>query len=374
MSIAVESRLARKRLTRGWRNISSAYLARPWSRDARRRVAIFCDINHISYAQLYPFLYYHADLRDLYDVEIRCFPFSELIKGNMRNAVKADIILLQPWFTIDPLVLRESSEKILSMGSNTEISFIDSFAHNDLRLAPYLPDTLRYYLKKSLYVDPTNYMMAFRGDTIHNQYYADLYGLEAKPRSFDTPQSVLQKLRLSPNFFTSPKFIHEFETLARPTQHGRTLDVLTRLGTHGAAVYQHTRQENLKVLENIKGITVSEKNRISHAEYMQEMRRSKLCFSPFGYGELCWRDVEAMLAGSVLIKPNMDHLQTLPNLYDDGKTYLSVKWDLSDLEDVIYKALNDEELRISITTEAHKRVTRYVRNRQFVTDMGFLFA
>ena len=33
-----------------------------------------------------------------------------------------------------------------------------------------------------------------------------------------------------------------------------------------------------------------------------------------------------------MVKQNMDHLDTWPNLWETGKTYLDFSWDLSDLE------------------------------------------
>lgn len=374
MSHALERYIAQKRLDRGWRHISSAYLARPWPSRAQRRMVIFYDANDISYTQLYPFIHYHKDFQDRYGVAIRCFPFENLSKGIMRGVKGTDIILLEPWFTIDPAQLRNICDTIQKQAPHAELSFIDSFAHNDVRLAPALPDELRFYLKKSLYVDPKNYMIPFRGDVMHFEFYSDLYGLEAEARDFGITEDIVPKLRLSPNFFTAPHLINGFNKPSPPVQDGRNLDVMTRLGAKGPPRYSAIRRANLEVLDSIKGISVSEKNRISHEEYMAEMRRAKLCFSPFGYGELCWRDIEAIREGSVLIKQDMSHLKTLPDLYEAGKTYLPVKWDLSNLEEVIRAALEDKDLRTAITTEAFNRVATYVKDRQFVTDMGFLFA
>jgi len=373
MTHNLERFLARMRFKRGWKHVSRSYLARPWSSTSQRRMVIFYDPNDISYAQLYPFIYYHADFQEHYDVSIRCIPFEALIQEDFSGAKDADIVLLEPWFTLDNQLLQGICQKIQSLAPQAELSFIDSFAHSDVRPAPFLPDNLRFYLKKSLYADHKNYTTPFRGDTMHNQFYADLYGLDSQERDFGVPKSILPKLRLSPNFFTAPQFMLQFTSPTPPPQKGRNLDVMTRLGASGTPLYQAIRRANLEVLERIKGISVSSKDRISHARYMEEMRNAKLCFSPFGYGELCWRDVEAILAGSVLIKQDMSHLETLPDLYEPGKTYLSVKWDLSNLEDVITSALNDEDLRTSITTEAYKRIAKYVNARRFVSDMGFLF-
>ena len=36
--------------------------------------------------------------------------------------------------------------------------------------------------------------------------------------------------------------------------------------------------------------------RVSQRRYHREMRRSRICVSPLGYGEICWRDFEAVLS------------------------------------------------------------------------------
>ena len=43
------------------------------------------------------------------------------------------------------------------------------------------------------------------------------------------------------------------------------------------------------------------------------MRHSRICISPFGYGEICWRDFEAILCGCLVVKPDMSHVETNPS-------------------------------------------------------------
>lgn len=52
--------------------------------------------------------------------------------------------------------------------------------------------------------------------------------------------------------------------------------------------------------------------------------------SPFGWGEICYRDFEAIIAGAYLIKPNMSHLDTWPNVYKE-EYYFSLDWALSEI-------------------------------------------
>jgi hypothetical protein len=79
---------------------------------------------------------------------------------------------------------------------------------------------------------------------------------------------------------------------------------------------------------------------IPHVEYMKEMNDSKVCISPFGWGEVCYRDFEAFQAGTLLFKPKMDHLQTFPNFYKP-ENMVFYNWDASDLEEKIELVLSN---------------------------------
>ena len=101
------------------------------------------------------------------------------------------------------------------------------------------------------------------------------------------------------------------------------------------------REKARYLLENI-----CDTNLISKRKYHKELSESKITFSPFGWGEICYRDFEAYFSGSLLIKPSMDHIETWPNLYINNETYISCRWDLEDLIDLINKYSNKKELQI----------------------------
>ena len=74
---------------------------------------------------------------------------------------------------------------------------------------------------------------------------------------------------------------------------------------------------------------------VGRYRFIQEIRSAKATVSPFGYGEICFREMEAFIHGSIVVKPTMDHVDTFPNLYLPHETYMPVKWDFSDLVDVL---------------------------------------
>lgn len=90
-----------------------------------------------------------------------------------------------------------------------------------------------------------------------------------------------------------------------------------------------------KLPSNIKVVMLEEGQRLPITEYYKTMSRSKLVIAPFGYGEIAPRDIESAMVGSILIKPDMSHLETIPNVYVSQMTYSSVKWDFSNLNSEI---------------------------------------
>jgi hypothetical protein len=82
---------------------------------------------------------------------------------------------------------------------------------------------------------------------------------------------------------------------------------------------------------------------VSKKQYRNIILQSRYVVSPFGWGEICYRDYEAFIAGAALIKPDMSHLETWPNLYRPGETYFPISWDIEKWDDDFEKILSDEE-------------------------------
>lgn len=365
--------IAKYALKRVFGLVARAYLARPFTHRNCRRVCIYYAPNRISFSQVYPFIYYEREIARRYHVEIRYIPVNTLLKGRHQNCPRADIILLQTWFTVDTDLLSKVLSILSETNPNAEISFLDSFAHSDIRLSRILNSSIRFYIKKSLFLDYREYLRAYHGDTNLTEYYGGLFGIDYELIDWKTPESVLNKLRIGPNFFTAPHFIWDFAHGELPSLTSRKIDIHARIAASGTDWYKAMRTASLQRISSLPNLKILSGTGVNWKQYMAEMQNSKLCFSPFGYGELCWRDVEAFATGAVLIKPDMSHLKTLPNLYVANETYIPTKWDFSDLHDVVHKVLSDDNLRKHVATEAYTRVSNYVRTSKFVDDMSFLF-
>lgn len=94
-----------------------------------------------------------------------------------------------------------------------------------------------------------------------------------------------------------------------------------------------------KLPSSIKVAMLEDGKRIPIEEYWQIMMRSKIIIAPFGYGEIAPRDIESAMVGSVLIKPTMDHLETIPDIYvpdpHNEATFVSCDWEYNNIQEKI---------------------------------------
>lgn len=133
----------------------------------------------------------------------------------------------------------------------------------------------------------------------------------------------------------------------------RRLAVHCRCATQGSAWYTHLRERGMDAARKLAfEPSVISEDLVPPAEFWSELEQSRLCISPFGYGEVCWRDFEAVAAGALLVKPDMSHLETSPDIYRPFETYVPVAWDWSDLEERCAWALESDERRIAIARNA----------------------
>lgn len=103
--------------------------------------------------------------------------------------------------------------------------------------------------------------------------------------------------------------------------------------------------------------------RISAKKYHDELSSSKISIAPFGWGEISYRDYETINSGAILFKPNMSHLETWPNFYQEDITYRSFSWDLKNLNEKITETLDNYKEYINIAINAQNIYKKYTINK-----------
>ena len=101
-------------------------------------------------------------------------------------------------------------------------------------------------------------------------------------------------------------------------------------GVRNDPFYTDHRTRAWEILGASKNISY-EKDKRPFNEFANTMRRSKCTLSPYGMGELCFRDFEIIQFGSVMIKPDMSKVITHPDIYIPYETYIPCALDWSDL-------------------------------------------
>ncbi|MEM8633350.1 MAG: glycosyltransferase [Pseudomonadota bacterium] len=332
-------------------------------------------MNRISYTEIYPLIYYAKSFATRHDTQFRFVPTDSALKGFKRGHLEATHVLVQTWLTDPPERFDAVLERLNDLPNDARKVYLDSFANSDIRLAKGLSEFDLYY-KKSILNNEQDMLRPTYGHTTLTEYYGRLYGIEQSPTDWQVPPEFLERLRLAPNFLTGPGLIEGFLGAPPPPQGlGRDIDVHARLGGMDKdSWYGIMRRSALAQVEGLGGIVAALGTGISSKEFMAELRRSKICFSPFGYGELCWRDIEAFMTGSVLLKPDMSHLRTEPDLFRDDETYVAIAWDFSDLEEKVRALLTDHDRRARIAATAWDAARRYLANDGPVRSYADIFS
>lgn len=101
------------------------------------------------------------------------------------------------------------------------------------------------------------------------------------------------------------------------------------------------------------------------SEYLDKMRRSKICVSPWGCGEICHRTFEAIRSGAIPICPDMSYINTWPNIIVPWETYIPCKDDFSNLEEIALEVINNYNKYKYIAENAYNIVKKAWNNEVF---------
>ncbi len=142
-------------------------------------------------------------------------------------------------------------------------------------------------------------------------------------------------------------------------QKQRDIDVFfagtTKYNKHGSVLgrlVEGHRLSCIEAIEKMKGIKMElASGRIySYGKYLSKLADTKITVSPWGWGESCYRDYEAILCGAELIKPASYQIESNPDIYNDRFMHFC-RPDWSDLPEVIQKVMDNYESRGRIRIE-----------------------
>lgn len=147
-------------------------------------------------------------------------------------------------------------------------------------------------------------------------------------------------------------------------------------GSLQSVFYDEHRRKCIDVLSNLQNVNIAKLNngeRVELSEYYRRLANSKIIIAPFGYGEMAPRDLEAAIFGAILIKPDMSHVDTIPNIFEDGKTYIACKHDFSDLQEKIEMILGNYKDYLYIIENARKKIVEEMSHEKLALHLYDIF-
>lgn len=347
-------------------------MTRPFSAGAERRLLLVTQPERIPQSQIYPFHHYASDLGRIHGAEIREADLAAVMSGADTPAKGATVVAFQTPFDISDDDLLRLVGRLRSDHPGARLGCLDWFAPTDLRNAARMDPLVDFYVKKHVFRDRDRYGQPTLGDTNLTDFYGRRFGLDDTERCFTVPAGFLDKLVVGPSFATAPQILPALLGVP-PSEGARPFDLHARFEVNGTEWYRAMRGEAMTALERLGDLSILHGQNVPLSRFMWEMRRSKVCFSPFGYGEVCWRDYEAVAAGAVLLKPEMSHVETDPDIFIPWETYVPLAWDLSDFEEKTRKLVVSEDLRRRIAGQAFGVLRDWLRSDAFAHNMKPVF-
>jgi hypothetical protein len=261
----------------------------------------------------------------------------------------------------------------------------DSTGVTHFELLPYID----LYLKKQIYKDKSLYQKNFYGGRIFTDFYHKSFDItDEQPfnQFYPLDPDFAGKLQLSWNIglgdmysaFSKKSLLRRrladfwnvnYNVPFFSPKKKKPIDIFLRTSANlNRASVSFQRRETIKRLKEILGknkeITGDiNGERLSDKVFRKTMADTKILPSPFGWGELGVRDYEAFIYGALLLKPDISHMATWPDIFKEGITYQHFDWDFSNLESLIVELLDNTGKRREIAQQGQSEYKNSISNQ-----------
>ncbi len=351
-------------------------------------------IDNIAAAQLNPFFKNRVQLRAQLNFTFQhrqAVTLAEITQACQFIPSDINVLFVRPDWREQPESVTEVMQTIRSTYPHLKIFFIDPWDQVSSRffgVLPYVDRLLKYQRLKHL----EQYHMPLEGGTMITDYLArhqgfDLggwhVGSEIDPAYTDRIASgwgVVLAARFEAMLLQPLTWqLNHWQWRRKP----KNIDVFCHVSydsiTAEGSWYTHYRQTAIAAVQALAPqyrLAVSgefpETRTVCRRQYQEEIQRSRIVVSPFGWGEITWRDYEAVCNNCLLLKPNIDHIETSPQIFYPGETYVPLRWDFSDLEEKCTYYLQNPDEAARIQTNARRLLTNYFRQQGFVQTLAQL--
>lgn len=313
--------------------------------------------------QFAPIMRNLGTLRDRLGLTIQVRPLESALGLTAGDLGAFDAIGLKWSFrTPDSEAARLASHfRSLTAGLGTRLVYFDGDDDPNVQW-PAVIDNVDLYVKKHIFADASAYRRSYVGKSNLTDWIAANYGLDLDKHlvkaSAALSEPAIARIHLGWNIGLDDAIEATRGKIASLGPVTRSFDIVSRAPANEASWIYPMRAAAAAAMARLPETwkISAPMARVPQAEYMRELLGSKICVSPFGFGEICWRDFEAILCGCLLVKPDMGHLKTKPDVFEPGVTYVPTKWDFSDLQSACAPYLQDEALRRKVAAEARRRL------------------
>jgi hypothetical protein len=322
--------------------------------------------------QFSPFSTYRSELRNELGMISLHLLLQDVLRAPKLLLESFDVILLKISFRTGRDQVHDIVRRIRGAAGSRPIVYFDG----DDDVCVQWPEILPYvdlYVKKHIFSDKNQYLNRYVGKTnltdyVHRQYghsFADnIHAQETGPVASDQ----LGKIVIGGNIALDTNIMALYAKMrSNGPDSPKAVDIMFR-GNVPKDWLHYLRKDiepSLVRLRESYRVIIPQK-RVGREEYYREMIDSKICLSPFGFGEICWRDFEAVICRCLLVKPDMSHIETQPNIFRPFETYVPVRWDYSDVHEQCSYYLAHPVERERIVNQASKVLTDFYDKHQFV--------
>ncbi|WP_341894474.1 hypothetical protein [Ferrovibrio terrae] len=326
-------------------------------------------------AFLYPVVLHRRLLRDA-GLTVRLFAAADEALTDCDVLIVDSKAFRDQW--ADSQTRQTALSRIAVWAGKTAVLFFDTTDSTGWVNAAVLPLVQGYYKNQALR-DRSLYATPLYGGRLHTDYTHRVQGIADEQPSPPWPTVAptdATKIRIGWNSsladysFMGLYRAHLFRrlhwsALLSPTQRysspsaRRSLAVSCRMSTAYSRATVSWQRQQVKQLLGDRVAT----NRLSRHGYFKELERSRIVISPFGFGEINYRDYESFISGALLLKPDMSHMETWPDIFRVGETILTHRWDCSDLLEQLEEALVDYDQVVEIAHQGQAVYRHFVSSR-----------
>ena len=273
----------------------------------------------------------------------------------------------------------EELERIKKINGNLYwFDMRDSAGTTQFEVLPFV----KKYIKKSFYKDKSLYMKKLDGGRFYSDYYIKKYFIEdsVKYQSKLLDEKFISKLVLGWNigvaflfdylnhtsisyynelikfkFLNKRSFTKKLNNHSNWQNDNNKLDAIclmnTKFSRNSVGFQRKLLNEKISRLKNLNLVY---NLRLNKKKYYQKLINSKVSLGAFGWGEVCYREFEAIKCGSAILFPDMSNIETWPNIYIENETYISYNLDFQNFEEKLYDLISNLKLRKKLVTNSQQ--------------------